>query len=78
MQRLEVPPLQTKRGLGEISPGEFKQFIGDNIKLELVKLDKDISISETLEYYMGKNTQERQKFIVENLVVEEEAEINNE
>ena len=60
------------KGLGEISPGEFKQFIGDDIKLELVKLDSDVSISETLEYYMGKNTQERQRFIVDNLVVEDE------
>ena len=60
------------KGLGEISPGEFKQFIGDDIKLELVRLDSDVSISETLEYYMGKNTQERQRFIVDNLVVEDE------
>ena len=58
------------KGLGEISPHEFKQFIGDDIKLNLVKVDNDISIFETLEYYMGKNTPDRQNFIVDNLIVE--------
>ncbi len=58
------------KGLGEISPGEFGEFIGDNIKLDPVTI-KDSSIPEVLSYYMGKNTMERQKFIIENLKVEE-------
>jgi len=62
------------KGLGEISPHEFKQFIGEDIKLELVKLDEDVSISETLQYYMGKNTPDRQNFIIENLIVEDDVE----
>ena len=60
------------KGLGEISPGEFKQFIGENIKLELVKIDEEVSVSETLQYYMGKNTPDRQTFIIDNLIVEDE------
>ncbi len=55
------------KGLGEISPNEFKDFIGENIKLEPVIYKSGESISEILSYYMGKNTLERQKFIIENL-----------
>ena len=55
------------KGLGEISPSEFKDFIGEEMKLEPVVYRDDESIEEVLNYYMGKNTQERQKFIIENL-----------
>lgn len=60
------------KGLGEISPGEFGEFIGSDIRLEKVQL-KDASIPDVLSYYMGKNTMERQKFIIENLKVELDA-----
>ena len=59
------------KGLGEISPNEFKNFINENIKLEPVLFKDDISIEEVLAYYMGKNTQLRQEFIIENLRVEQ-------
>ena len=62
------------KGLGEISPSEFKQFIGKEMKLNLVKVDTQISTSQTLEYYMGKNTPKRQEFIIDNLIVEDELE----
>ena len=58
------------KGLGEISPDEFKNFIGVDIKLEPVRLHKDDSIHDILEFYMGKNTPDRQDFIIENLKVE--------
>ncbi len=58
------------KGLGEISPSEFKYFIGHDIRLEPVMLDNETSTAELLEFYMGKNTPTRQKFIVENLKVE--------
>ncbi|WP_445747348.1 DNA topoisomerase IV subunit B [Polaribacter sp.] len=58
------------KGLGEISPNEFVHFIGDNIRLDPVMLDKEMSIEQMLEFYMGKNTPDRQKFIIENLKVE--------
>ena len=58
------------KGLGEISPDEFKYFIGDNIRLDPVMLDKSITIEELLLFYMGKNTPDRQKFIINNLKVE--------
>ena len=58
-------------GLGEISPDEFKHFIGKDIRLEPVVLGKDQTIENLLEFYMGKNTPDRQMFILENLVVEE-------
>lgn len=61
------PEITRFKGLGEISPNEFKNFIGKNIRLEPVVLDKGINIHETLEYYMGDNTQERQNFIIDNL-----------
>ena len=59
------------KGLGEISPGEFEDFISDNIRLEPVILNEETSIDDVLKYYMGKNTQARQEFIIENLKVEE-------
>ncbi|MAV93622.1 MAG: DNA topoisomerase IV [Candidatus Marinimicrobia bacterium] len=58
------------KGLGEISPGEFKNFINNNIKLEPVIFKENTSIQEVLSYYMGKNTQDRQNFIIENLIIE--------
>jgi topoisomerase-4 subunit B len=58
------------KGLGEISPDEFGAFIGEDIRLEPVVLTEDCNIDQTLEYYMGKNTPERQDFIIENLRLE--------
>ncbi|MDR1860306.1 MAG: type IIA DNA topoisomerase subunit B [Bacteroidales bacterium] len=58
------------KGLGEISPGEFKRFIGPDIRLEPVVMKKHESVSKMLDFYMGKNTPERQDFIIENLYVE--------
>ena len=58
------------KGLGEISPDEFKHFIGDDIRLDPVMMDRSTTIEELLSFYMGKNTQDRQKFIMENLKVE--------
>ena len=60
------------KGLGEISPGEFKGFIGKDMRLTPVVVDEDHSISEVLSFYMGKNTQERRSYIMDNLVVDEE------
>ncbi|MCX7986953.1 MAG: type IIA DNA topoisomerase subunit B [Bacteroidales bacterium] len=60
------------KGLGEISPDEFKHFIGKDIRLEPVRLRKEDIIHELLEFYMGKNTTERQDFIIENLKIEED------
>jgi len=64
------PEITRFKGLGEISPDEFVHFIGDDIRLEPVMLDKTVSIEELLSFYMGKNTPNRQKFIIENLKVE--------
>ncbi|NNJ88539.1 MAG: type IIA DNA topoisomerase subunit B [Eudoraea sp.] len=64
------PEITRFKGLGEISPDEFKHFIGDDIRLEPVMLDKALSIEELLKFYMGKNTPDRQKFIINNLKVE--------
>lgn len=64
------PEITRFKGLGEISPDEFKNFIGDNIRLEPVMLDKAMSIEALLKFYMGKNTPDRQKFIINNLKVE--------
>ncbi|WP_418501474.1 DNA topoisomerase IV subunit B [Flagellimonas sp.] len=64
------PEITRFKGLGEISPDEFKHFIGDNIRLEPVMLDKAMSIDNMLEFYMGKNTPDRQEFIINNLKVE--------
>ncbi len=58
------------KGLGEISPDEFKHFIGEDIRLDPVMLDKELSIEELLSFYMGKNTPNRQEFIIENLKFE--------
>ena len=58
------------KGLGEISPSEFKEFIGDGIRLDPVILDRNKSESEMLQFYMGKNTPDRQNFIIDNLKVE--------
>ena len=58
------------KGLGEISPDEFKHFIGEDIRLDPVMLDKATTIEELLQFYMGKNTQDRQEFIINNLKVE--------
>jgi topoisomerase-4 subunit B len=66
------PEITRFKGLGEISPDEFKYFIGDDIRLEPVLLSKEASIDSILSYFMGKNTQERQEFIINNLRVEED------
>ncbi|MFP4064806.1 MAG: DNA topoisomerase IV subunit B [Bacteroidales bacterium] len=64
------PEITRFKGLGEISPDEFSHFIGKNIRLDPVILRKDMSLNETLKFYMGKNTPERQQFIIENLRME--------
>src|SRR5690606_8925230 len=61
------PEITRFKGLGEISPDEFKNFIGEEIRLEPVVLSKEVSIDTILSYYMGKNTPERQDFIIDNL-----------
>jgi topoisomerase-4 subunit B len=66
------PEITRFKGLGEISPDEFKHFIGDDIRLEPVLLSKDASIDSILSYFMGKNTPERQDFIIDNLRVEKD------
>jgi topoisomerase-4 subunit B len=66
-----MPEITRFKGLGEISPDEFKHFIGANIRLEPVIYQRDASLQEMLSFYMGKNTPERQNFIIENLRVEE-------
>ncbi|MFC0605735.1 DNA topoisomerase IV subunit B [Winogradskyella pulchriflava] len=71
IEKLKPKPEITRfKGLGEISPDEFKHFIGDDIRLDPVMLDKDMSIEELLSFYMGKNTPTRQEFIIDNLKVE--------
>ena len=64
------PEITRFKGLGEISPHEFKFFIGENIKLDPVMLDRNTTSEDLMSFYMGKNTQERQKFIINNLKVE--------
>ena len=66
------PEITRFKGLGEISPDEFKNFIGEDMRLEKVRLRKNDLVKDLLEFYMGKNTMERQNFIIENLVVEED------
>ncbi len=66
------PEITRFKGLGEISPDEFAGFIGPDIRLEQVTLHKNDQVEQLLEFYMGKNTPERQSFIIENLVVEED------
>ncbi|WP_452230274.1 MULTISPECIES: DNA topoisomerase IV subunit B [unclassified Lacinutrix] len=71
VQKLKPKPEITRfKGLGEISPDEFVHFIGQDIRLDPVMLDKDMSIEELLSFYMGKNTPTRQEFIIDNLKVE--------
>ena len=73
IERLSPNPEITRfKGLGEISPDEFVHFIGPEMRLEPVTLHKSDKVKELLEYYMGKNTMERQNFIIDNLVVEED------
>ena len=66
------PEITRFKGLGEISPDEFKHFIGKDMRLEQVTLRKTDAVKELLEFYMGKNTMERQNFIIDNLVIEED------
>lgn len=66
------PEITRFKGLGEISPDEFKHFIGKDIRLDQVRLKKEDAVQDLLSFYMGKNTSERQNFIIENLVVEED------
>lgn len=71
IEKLKPKPEITRfKGLGEISPDEFVNFIGESIRLDPVMLDKDMSIDALLEFYMGKNTPDRQEFIIDNLKVE--------
>lgn len=71
IEKLKPKPEITRfKGLGEISPDEFKHFIGNDIRLDPVMLDKSMSIEDLLSFYMGKNTPDRQEFIIENLKVE--------
>ena len=73
MQEIKGKPEITRfKGLGEISPGEFKNFIGKDIRLDPVIIGKETPIQEMLEFYMGKNTPDRQQFIIENLKVEKD------
>ena len=73
INRLSPNPEITRfKGLGEISPDEFKHFIGKNMRLERVTLQKNDAVMGLLEFYMGKNTMERQNFIIDNLVIEED------
>lgn len=66
------PEITRFKGLGEISPDEFRHFIGKDIRLDLVSMKKEDAVKEMLEFYMGKNTMERQNFIIDNLVIEED------
>ena len=69
-----TPEITRFKGLGEISPDEFKAFIGAGIRLDQVTLRKEDAVKDLLNFYMGKNTTERQNFIINNLVVEEDVE----
>jgi topoisomerase-4 subunit B len=66
------PEITRFKGLGEISPDEFKRFIGPDIRLEPVVVGKEMHIKDILEFYMGKNTPDRQEFIISNLKVEKD------
>jgi topoisomerase-4 subunit B len=71
IEKLKPKPEITRfKGLGEISPDEFKNFIGETIRLDPVMMDKNTSIEQLLSFYMGKNTPDRQEFIIKNLKVE--------
>ena len=72
------PEITRFKGLGEISPDEFAHFIGPDMRLEQVTLHKNDQVKNLLEYYMGKNTMERQNFIIDNLVIEEDLPEDNE
>ena len=75
IKNLDANPEITRfKGLGEISPDEFKHFIGKDIRLDQVSLRKEDQVKELLSFYMGKNTSERQTFIIDNLIVEEDVE----
>ncbi len=63
------------KGLGEISPDEFADFIGPDMRLNRVQLRKEDSVNDLLAFYMGKNTMERQEFIMENLIIEDDEDI---
>ena len=73
LDELKNPEITRFKGLGEISPDEFKGFIGGDMRLDQVSLRKEDAVSDLLAYYMGKNTVERQQFIIDNLVIEEDA-----
>jgi topoisomerase-4 subunit B len=66
------PEITRFKGLGEISPNEFERFIGEDMRLEPIILTKETSIEKLLKYYMGKNTPERQEFIIDNLYIEKD------
>jgi len=66
------PEITRFKGLGEISPDEFKNFIGKDMRLDQVKVKKEDHLSQMLSYFMGKNSQERQDFIIENLRIEKD------
>lgn len=72
------PEITRFKGLGEISPDEFKNFIGDDMRLDPVIIGKDAKIEDVLSFYMGKNTPDRQDFIIENLRVEEAVDASDE
>ena len=72
IRKIKNPEITRFKGLGEISPDEFKGFIGNGIRLDQVSLRKEDAVNELLAYYMGKNTSERQQFIIDNLVIEED------
>lgn len=70
IKKLSNPEITRFKGLGEISPDEFGEFIGENIRLDPIILNEETSIPKLLEYYMGKNTPDRQEFIIQNLKIE--------
>lgn len=73
LAEVKNPEITRFKGLGEISPDEFKDFIGKEMRLDQVTVRKEDAVSDLLAYYMGKNTMERQNFIIDNLVIEEDA-----
>ncbi len=72
IEEISTPEITRFKGLGEISPDEFKGFIGSEIRLDQVTLRKEDAVGELLNFFMGKNTSERQDFIINNLVIEED------
>jgi topoisomerase IV subunit B len=66
------PEITRFKGLGEISPDEFKNFVGEDIRLDPVVIGQDSALKDLLSFYMGKNTPDRQEFIIENLKVEKD------